>query len=209
MQIEQILEIAMLKILAIAGTIFFTNIFAAETSIAGMNADDLITLRGQIYQVTMVAGKAAILAKCVMNGGSVEECSGNLTKEFKVIETLMSAAHPLIVQRSIATKKEAEIAHAYYLGVKENLFAVTIAMAFEAMAEQANYAGIDDEKREPLNDRLAKVFRVVQGELGAGPAIELRSITTKEEATAACIYYRGVRDNLLARIQAMAKDEHS
>ena len=197
----------MLKTLALIGIMFFGNIFAAETSIGGMSADDLSTLREHVYEVTRVAGKSACLAKFVIDGGNTEEGNDKLKKEFHAIETLMSAKHPLIVQRSIATKEEATAARAYYLGVKENLFAVTITMAFEIMAVQANFSEIDVATRTSLNNNLVQTFENVQGALGEGPAIELRSIATKGEAVVACAYYRGVGDNLLVRTLAMATDD--
>jgi hypothetical protein len=39
------------------------------------------------------------------------------------------------------------------------------------------------------------------------PAIEKRDISTEENALAARIYYKGVKENLLGRTDAMAKGE--
>ncbi|MCE2715714.1 MAG: hypothetical protein ACK4V2_01270 [Pseudomonadota bacterium] len=108
----------------------------------------------------------------------------------------------LIVLRSVATKEDAVTARSYYLGVRDNLFAAEIVLAFEIMALQSSV--MDQSQREGMNTHFSQTYDGMKEML---PAIEKRDISTEENALAARIYYKGVKENLLGRTDAMAKGE--
>ncbi len=112
----------------------------------------------------------------------------------------------LIALRSIATKDDAATARAYYLGVKENLFAATIVLAFEMLALQASSDVLSSGERALLNDNFKQSFESMSTILGAGLAVELRSISTIADANAALEYYLNIRKNLLERCVAMTNN---
>jgi hypothetical protein len=124
-------------------------------------------------------------------------------QEFEIMKQNLGES-PLIVLRSIATREEAATARAYYLGVKENLFAVTIVLAFEMLALQASSDVRSSTERSLLNDNFKQSFENMRAILGAGVAVECQPISTIDEAIAARDYYLKVRENLLERCLVMA-----
>ena len=190
----------MLKALIVIGFIFSGNLFASE-----IGGEDLNQLREQIHQRALNALKFGQYAKFVLeNDAPASEIDKLLTQEFEAMNQNQGES-PLITLRSIATKDDAAAARAYYLGVKENLFAVTIVLAFEMLALQASSDAMNSEERSSLNDTFKQSVENMRAILGAGVAVECQPISTIDEAIAARNYYLKVRENLFARTVAMTE----
>ena len=190
----------MLKALIVIGFIFSGNFFASE-----IGDENLNQLREQIHQRALSAVKFGQYAKFVLENDTLaSEIDKLLIQEFEAMNQSQGES-PLITLRSIATKDDAAAARAYYLGLKENLFAVTIVLAFEMLALQASSDAMNSEERSSLNDTFKQSFENMRAILGAGIAVECRPISTIDEAIAARNYYLKVRENLFARTVAMTE----
>ncbi len=189
----------MLKTLILIGVIISGNFFASE-----IGDENLNQLREQIHQRALSAVKFGQYAKFVLeNDTPASEVDKLLMQEFEIMKKNLGES-PLIILRSIATREEAATARAYYLGVKENLFAVTIVLAFEMLALQASSDVRSSTERSLLNDNFKQSFENMKAILGAGVAVECQPISTIDEAIAARDYYLKVRENLLERCLVMA-----
>ena len=143
----------MLKALIVIGFIFSGNFFASE-----IGDENLNQLREQIHQRALSAVKFGQYAKFVLeNDTPASEIDKLLIQEFEAMNQSQGES-PLITLRSIATKDDAAAARAYYLGLKENLFAVTIVLAFEMLALQASSDAMNSEERSSLNDTFKQSF---------------------------------------------------
>jgi hypothetical protein len=200
----------MFKLLVFMGFIFIKGILAADTSpqqLAYQSEES--SPEQELNKRLLHAQEFALFAIAALNN---ELQAAALNEQFKQKfeeKTLEIGSSPLVALRSIATKEEAKGARSYYLGVRDNLSAITILLAFEAMALKASGAE-NDEAREALNNLLSQNFDVMKEILKDGPGIpdfELRSIGTKDNAIAARAYYAGIKDNLLGRTEAMGKGE--
>jgi len=195
----------MLKVLAILGIFVTGNFFAAETK------EQLERQLAQIHEGTSAAGKFAQLAKYVIdNESKASESNDSLTQQFEEIRQNQGESS-LIVLRAIATKEEAQAARAYYLGVRNNLLAAEIVLAFEIMASQASSDEISSSVRESLDNGFAQTFDGMKEMLTGShlpiPSVERLSVATIDAAILARTYYAGVKNNLLGRTEAMAKGQ--
>lgn len=195
----------MLKALIVIGFIISGNFFAAETK------EQLERQLVQIHERTSAAGKFAQLAQYVINNESkASDLNDSLTQQFEEMRQNQGESS-LIVFRAIATKEEAVAARFYYLGVRNNLFVTEVVLAFQIMASQASSNEISSSVRESLDNGFAQTFDGMKEMLTGShlliPPVEKLNIATKDAAISARTYYAGVKDNLLARTEAMAKGE--
>lgn len=191
--------------LAFLGFMMAGSFFAAET------AEQLNQQLAQLHERTSAAGKFAQLAKYVIdNEGKALESNYSLTQQFEGMRQNQGESS-LIVLRAIATKEEAAAARSYYLGVRNNLLAAEIVVAFEIMALQASSDAVDNSTRVLLSGNLAATFDGVEEMLKEStlkiPDVQKLNIATKDAAISARTYYAGVKDNLLSRTKAMANGE--
>jgi len=195
----------MFRVLAFLGFLVAGNFLAAET------AEQLNQQLAQIHGRTSAAGKFAQLAKYVIdNESKALESNDSLTQQFEEMRQNQGESS-LIVFRAIATKEEAATARAYYLGVRDNLLAAQIVVAFEIMALQASSDEVDNSTRASLSGNLAATFDSVKEMLKEStlkiPDVQKLSIDSQANAIAARTYYAGVKDNLIARAEAMGRGE--
>ena len=195
----------MLKVLVILGILVTGSFFAAETK------EQLEQQLAQIHERTSAAGKFAQLAQYVIdNESKATESNDSLTQQFEEMRQNQGESS-LIVLRDIATKEKAQAARAYYLGVRNNLFAAEIVLAFEIMASQASSNEISSSDRESLNNGFTQTFDGMKEMLTGShlpiPSVERLSVATIDAAILARTYYAGIKNNLLGRIEAMAKGQ--
>lgn len=161
----------------------------------------------QLHERTSAAGRFAQLAKFVIdNPGKATESNQTLQQQFAALN---QSEQMHITLYNVATSDDATTARAYYLGVRNTLFAAEIVSAFEIMALQASM--MDDEQQIAMNEHFSQTFDgmkelLIGSNLGIS-TIEKQNVSSKEKALAAYSYYRGVKDNLLGRVEAMAKGE--
>lgn len=190
----------MFKIFAII-MLTVTTIFAVE------EVGQLEQQREQLHEKTSAAGKFAQLAKYVVdNESQALESNNSLKQQFKEMQEKQGESS-LIALRSVATKEDAVAARSYYLGVRGNLFAAEIVTALEIIALQAS--AIDQSERDKMNLHFSKTFDFVKKTLTDSnlgiPDIEKKDVSTAENAIAARTYYKGVKEDLLGRTEAMAE----
>ena len=195
----------MLKVLVILGILVTGSFFAAETK------EQLEQQLEQIHERTLAAGKFAQLAQYVTdNEGEASELNDILTQQFEEMRQNQGESS-LIVLRAIATKEEAQTARAYYLGVRNNLLVAEIVLALEIMASQASSDEISNSVRESLDRGFAQTFdrmkEILTGSHLPIPSVDRLSVATIDAAILARTYYAGVKNNLLGRTEAMAKEE--
>lgn len=195
----------MLKVLVILGILVTGSFFAAETK------EQLEQQLEQIHERTLAAGKFAQLAQYVTdNEGEASELNDLLTQQFEEMRQNQGESS-LIVLRAIATKEEAQTARAYYLGVRNNLLVAEIVLALEIMASQASSDEISNSVRESLDRGFAQTFdrmkEILTGSHLPIPSVDRLSVATIDAAILARTYYAGVKNNLLGRTEAMAKEE--
>lgn len=195
----------MLKVLVILGILVTGSFFAAETK------EQLEQQLEQIHERTLAAGKFAQLAQYVTdNEGEASESNDLLTQQFEEMRQNQGESS-LIVLRAIATKEEAQTARAYYLGVRNNLLVAEIVLALEIMASQASSDEISNSVRESLDRGFAQTFdrmkEILTGSHLPIPSVDRLSVATIDAAILARTYYAGVKNNLLGRTEAMAKEE--
>jgi hypothetical protein len=191
--------------LAILGIFVTGSFFAAETK------EHLEQQLAQIHERTSAAGKFVQLAQYVINNESkASESNDSLTQQFEEMRKNQGESS-LIVFRAIATKEEAQASRAYYLGVRNNLFAAEVVLTFEIMASQASSNEISSSVRESLDNGFAQTFdgmkEMITGSHLPILSAERLSVATIDAAISACTYYAGVKNNLLGRTEAMAKEE--
>lgn len=195
----------MLKTLVFLAIMVAGSFFAAEEK--ALLEQQLV----QIHERTSAAGKFAQLAKCVVdNESKASELSNSLTAQFDEMQQ-NQGENSLITLRGIATKEEAQTARAYYLGVRNNLLVAEIVLALEIMASQASSDEISNSVRESLDRGFAQTFDGMKEMLTGShlpiPSVERLSVATIDAAILARTYYAGVKNNLLGRTEAMAKEE--
>lgn len=195
----------MFKILTFLGVMVTSSFFAAETK------EQLEQQLAQLHEQTSAAGKFAQLAKFVIdNESKASESNDSLKAQFEEMRQNQGESS-LIGLRGIATKADAEVARAYYLGVRNNLCATGIMLTFEIIALQASSNEIDSSVRESLNNVFAETFDSVKEMLISSnlpiPPVQKCSVATIDAANSARAYYAGIKDNLLGRTEAMARGE--
>lgn len=162
----------------------------------------------EMHKKTSVAGKFAQLAGHVMkNRDQAEEMDAILEQQFSALGD--QGIGPVISKLNIKNHEEAVAARSYYLGARDNIFAAGVVLALEIMALQASK--MDQNQRNTMNMHLAQTFDGMKEVLAesnlAMPAIEKKDISTAEGAIAARAYYKSVKENLIGRVDAMAKGE--
>lgn len=192
----------MLKIFAVI-MLCIATVFATE------EVAQLEQQLAQLHEKTSAAGKFAQLAGHVMkNKDQAEATDAILEQQFSALGD--QGAGPLIAKRNIKSHEEAVTSRSYYLGVRDNLFAAEVVLALEIMALQSS--AMNQSQRAEMNTNFSKTYdgmkeMLKDSNLGI-PAIEKKDISTEENALAARIYYKEVKDNLLGRTKAMAKGEN-